>query len=432
MAKFRFNLRNPKTESEKTENKKSENETAIFLIVRWQKNKLVYPTGLSINPEFWQSNKKLPNYQRAITKGFPTHPEFNARLKSIDATANKIFLQYVNDHNQQPTLKVYRELLNIAFNKKAIIKHDLISFAESFKLTAQTRIKKPVSASTAQAYEQTIFHLKGFKDANRIRTEFDNIDQDFYTEFVGYLTNVKKFSPNTIGKHIKHLKVFLNEAKELNPNIVNYTSKFEGIKEDIDSIYLNEAELTELYDLDLTENKRLERVRDLFILGSYTGLRFSDFSRLTPDNIVGNRIQITTQKTKKPVSIPFHHRVKSIIEKYNSEFPVISNVKMNEYLKELGKLTELLKVKVAVSKTNGGIITTEKIKKHDLVSTHTARRSFATNAYLDGVPTLTIMAITGHSTEKSFLRYIKVTPDEHAKILDLHWQKKATSNMKIA
>lgn len=411
MAKFRFNLRHPD----------SENETPIFLIVRWENNKLVYPTDLSINPKFWQSDKKKKGFQLA-TSGLTTHPEFNSRLKFIDSTADKTFLNYVNHHNQQPTLKVYRELLHLALNKKAPIKHDLISFSEAFKLIAEERTTKKVSIATTQAYGQTITHLKAFKEATNTRTEFDNIDEDFYNAFVKYLTKTKKFSPNTIGKHIKHMKIFIREAKSLDHNIIDRTAKFTGMKEDTDSIYLSHEELTELYNLDLTENKRLEKVRDLFILGSYTGLRFSDFSRLTTENIIGDRIKIISQKTKKPVSIPFHHTVKSIIEKYKCDFPQISNVKMNEYLKELGKLTELLKVDVHSKKTRGGVEVSKKVKKHDLLTTHAARRSFATNAYLDKVPSLTIMAITGHSTEKSFLRYIKVTPDEHAEILDLHWK----------
>jgi integrase len=420
MAKARFDLRKPNDKA----------ETQVRLIMRWNvKDKLVYPTGLSIAPKYWDKEK-----ERAITtKAFPTHPEFNARLSFIEQVAESKFLNFVNAHNQQPTIKALRDLLHIAFNKKSIIKHDLISFAQSFADMSTIRKSRPVSEGTKKAYEQTILHLTGFKTSTNTRVDFDNIDEDFYSDFVEYLTDEKKFSPNTIGKHIKHLKVFIKEAKDVNPDIKINTSKFAGMKEDTESIYLSHKELTELYDLDLSKNSRLEKVRDLFILGAYTGLRFSDFSRLAPENITGDRIKITSQKTKKPVSIPFHYTVKSIVDKYAGIFPVISNVKMNEYLKELGKLTELLKVEAKISQTKGAKIVIKNIKKHDLLTTHTARRSFATNAYLDSIPTLTIMAITGHSTEKSFLRYIKVTPDEHATILESLWGKSASkNNLKIA
>jgi integrase len=110
----------------------------------------------------------------------------------------------------------------------------------------------------------------------------------------------------------------------------------------------------------------------------------------------------------------------------------ISNQKTNDYLKELGKLEDkkgkklLHSLNTIVSKsfTKGGVRVIENYQKWELLSSHTARRSFATNEYLAGTPTITIMAITGHKTEKAFLKYIKLTPNEHAKLLKLHWLKR--------
>lgn len=108
----------------------------------------------------------------------------------------------------------------------------------------------------------------------------------------------------------------------------------------------------------------------------------------------------------------------------NSLPPTLSNTKMNLYLKDLGALIESLDTKVSTSITKAGKNITTTNKKYKLLTTHTARRSFATNLYLDGVPSYTIMRITGHRTEKAFLRYIKITPNESAKVLQLHWKKK--------
>lgn len=425
MAKFRFNLKEANATI----------DTPILLIVRWNNNRLKYYTGESINPKFWEDDKSRANYQRVIrTKTFPTHPEFNARLDFIETTAKNVFRQYVNDNNQEPTIKTYRELLHMAFNKKAKVKHDLLSFTEAFIASAPQRKTNKVSSATIQAYKQTYLHLEEYKKTTHSQVEFENIDVNFYNGFVKFLTDAKKFAPNTIGKHIKHLKVFIKAATENDRKIPDYTSKFTGMREDTDSIYLDTAELSELFNINLSGNTRLDKTRDLFLLGAYTGLRFSDFSRLNSDNISDNRITIKAQKTGREVKIPLHPTVRTILEKYKGkELPTLSNVKMNEYLKELGNLCASLKKKVPYSETRGGVTTNIKIEKYELLTTHTARRSFSTNAYLDGVPTLTIMAITGHNTEKSFLRYIKITPDEHAKILDLHWQKTASNqNMRIA
>ncbi len=206
------------------------------------------------------------------------------------------------------------------------------------------------------------------------------------------------------------------------------------LSESTDSIYLNEKELSDIQLLDLSEHPRLERVRDLFLIGCWTGLRFSDFSNITADNIKGDFIEIETKKTAEPVVIPLHPVVKVIMRKYADQFPnslppSISNVKMNQYLKELGERLDILHVKVQTSITKGGKLVTTTKQKYQLLTTHTARRSFATNLFLDGLPPTTIMKITGHRTEKAFQRYIKITPTENAKILQLHWQNK--NNLKV-
>ncbi|MBU1820883.1 MAG: site-specific integrase, partial [Bacteroidetes bacterium] len=148
----------------------------------------------------------------------------------------------------------------------------------------------------------------------------------------------------------------------------------------------------------------------------YTGLRFSDFSQLRKENIIyeGRILTVATQKTGTRVFIPISPKVTAILEKHNWEPPrAMSNQKMNDYLKELAEEAELTD-RVELSQTKGGKRISKYIEKHKLVSTHTARRSFATNAYLAGVPTIDIMKITGHKTETSFMKYIKVSGEETA------------------
>jgi len=229
----------------------------------------------------------------------------------------------------------------------------------------------------------------------------------------------------------------MSEATErgINTNLAFRSKRFQVVSENTPSIYLSEVELEELYKLDLSSNPRIERVRDLFLIGCWTGLRFSDFSNITQENIQDDQIEITTKKTVEPVIIPFHPVVKGIMSKYRGKYPnslppAISNVKMNEYLKELGSMTEGLQITASTMITKAGIQKTTQHKKYELLTTHTARRSFATNLYLSGFPSISIMAITGHRTEKAFMRYIKITPDNNAKNLRLHWQN--NNNLKLA
>ena len=439
MAKFNFNLREPD----------SIGETAIHLVIRWNNNRLVYPTKESINPKHWETTKGKRNFQRAKeTKQFPTYPEFNARLNKIEEDAGDVFRRYGNDNqHSQPTIEELRELLTLKFNPDSNNKRlDLFKFIEKFIEEAKSRVNdktgKTFSTGTICVYNNTLRILQEYKQAKHKRIDFNTIDLDFYHEFTEYLTKEQGFANNTIGKHIKTLKTFLNEATErgVNTSIAYKSKRFRVITEQTDSIYLSEKELEELYDLNLSNNERLDRVRDLFLVGCWTGLRFSDFSSITPENIKGDFIEIETKKTAEPVMIPIHQTVKKIMAKYEGKFPnslppAISNVKMNLYLKEFGnkdfkKHLESLHVTTSMNITKGGLNVSTNYKKYKLITTHTARRSFATNLYLSKFPAISIMRITGHKTEKAFMRYIKITPDENAKLLQLHWADK--NKLKIA
>lgn len=435
MAKFRFNLREPG----------SEKPTPINFIIRYNKNRLVYPTGETIHPKFWQSNKKSNNYQRAKqTNSFPEHTEINEHLEDILLTAKRVFRSYLNDNkNLLPTPKKLRELLDMELNRvQPKVKYNLFSFIDKHIEEAKQILiskGKPIDRnSVVSTYQQTRELLIDYSKTKNSKLDFDDIDLDFYYDFINYMESVKKYSVNNIGKHIKSFKSILNSATErgYNKNLVFRSKRFKPLTEEADNIYLDKNELDKLYKLDLSKNPRLEKVRDLFIIGCWTGLRFSDFTKLKPENIKWDFIEIETEKTGEKVVIPIHHTVKEILAKYKGKTSdnlprSISNVKMNEYLKELGKLEDengnkrikSLDKDVSITYTKEGIKRTVKRKKYDLIKTHTARRSFATNLYIDGFPAISIMKITGHRTEKAFLKYIKITPKENAKLLQKHWQE---------
>ena len=196
------------------------------------------------------------------------------------------------------------------------------------------------------------------------------------------------------------------------------------MSEDVSHIYLNENELDLLWNLDLSNNSRLETVRDLFLIGCHTALRFSDFTNIKPQNIIettgGRAIKIQTQKTSQTVFIPLHWRVEVILAKYDNQLPrAISNQKMNDYLKEVGKLAGI-DTQIETSKTKAGLKFTSLQPKYELITTHTARRSAATNMFKAGIPSISIMRITGHKTESVFLKYINFSDEENAILIMNH------------
>jgi len=286
--------------------------------------------------------------------------------------------------------------------------------------------KSENSYHTIRPYHSTLKSLREFAP----NLSWNELNTNLLYDFVKYLTE-KGFAKNTIAARIKNVKVFCNAAFERNIHANTAYQSFKKQTEETFNVYLNEVELTSIYNLDLTDNPYLDKVRDIFLVGCWTGCRFSDLDKVKRDNIDGNYIRLEQQKTKKRVVIPLYSVVKAIIEKYDGDLPkMISNQKFNDYIKDVCKKAEF-SGKVSKSMTKGGKRTTEVKEKWEMVTSHTARRSFATNLYKLGFPAIGIMAITGHSTEKAFLSYIKVNEEEHAEMLMKHWDKIMASNKEI-
>jgi integrase len=229
----------------------------------------------------------------------------------------------------------------------------------------------------------------------------------------------------------------MNEATEqgLNKNLVFRSKKFTKPSSNSYQIYLNEKELSEIIKLDLSNESLLENARDLFIIGAYTGLRVSDFNNLSKENIESHKnqkiLKVIVQKTNTSVSIPIHPIVEKIIARYDGNFPKrIADQTINNCLKIIGKKAKINDL-ITVTRIKGGKEVKETKPKHDMIVNHTARRSFCTNAYINNMPTLDIMAISGHSSEKTFLNYIKINEEERAiKIAGSEFFKPKT-NLKI-
>jgi integrase len=398
MAKASFFLKEPNSKS----------DTVVFLYFNFGDKRLKYSSGEKINPKFWN----IENQRARETKQFKEYPEFNASLERCSSSAKTAYRKLLNN-GETPTVVKLKNELDKEFRKKKDDKPELLSFIERFI----SEVSGLRSINTIKAYKSALNHLKTYTITKKTSIDFDTIDLSFYNSFTKYLVEDLNMSQNTVGSKIKNVKVFMNEAHQrgLHNNLEFRNRKFKKLTEDTDKIYLNSQELEKIYKLDLSGNKKYEKVRDLFIIGCFTGLRFSDFTQLTKENIIdGNKIKIRTQKSKDIVVIPLHPYVKDIYIKYGWEIPEpISNQKMNEYLKKIGEIAEI-KGSVQTAITRGGKMQKNLIEKFNLISTHTARRSFASNLYLAGIQAINIMKITGHKTESSFLRYIRISQEENA------------------
>jgi integrase len=392
----------------------SKEPTLLYLFFYFNGQQLKYSTGQKINPKYWNSKTRTAKELRQ----FPEYAEFNTLLKNLSNCVSNEYRRLIND-GISPSPDKLKAALN-EFLKKNEKKNekDFLGFIEEIIKTSGKK------TSTVQQYKLTRNRLQDFIAFTKRKLEFDDIDLTFYEAFTNYLSVEKKYGINTVGNTIKNIKVFMNEALErgLTTNAQFKSKKFKKVQEASENIYLTTSEIETIYNLDLTNNPRLANVRDLFIIGCYTGLRFSDLVQLKEENLIDNKtkVKIKTTKTGEVVIIPLHRYIKEILAKNEGALPpLISNQKMNDYLKELGEKAEI-ESHVLITSTKAGNKLHESFKKFQLITTHTARRSFATNAYLNEVPTLSIMKITGHKTEKAFLTYIKMSQEDNANKLLNH------------
>ncbi|TYB78118.1 tyrosine-type recombinase/integrase [Bizionia saleffrena] len=407
---------------------KAKGETSIILDYSFgRSNRIKFATGYKVSPKNWDKTNQriravstIKNRERVNSDLLDFSFQFTKAVSSLDEAQkqNKSVLKSL-------LIKIIRKVDDV--EDKPIT--TFFEFADDYIRKRENQAKNinaiKLSPITVRSYKQTVSRLKDFEKKVKYNLDFGNIDLKFYYSFIEYLES-NNYSVNTIGKHIKNLTTLLNRATEdgVNNNLKYKHREFKALSEDTVSIYLTESEIDALYRVDLSSTKDWELARDIFLIGYYTGQRVSDYNGITKNQIKtfnGQRVfEFKQQKTNKVVYVPIHSRVESIMnDRYNGLPPrILNDPDINEYIKEAGRKADINEL-VTVRKTEGGEKVVKDVPKHTLIVSHTARRSFCTNAYLSKMPTIDIMAISGHTTEREFYKYIKVTPQERAvKIAD--------------
>jgi integrase len=277
--------------------------------------------------------------------------------------------------------------------------------------------------STYEKFAAVKNHLKEFKED----VTFEYFDEFGLNEYVNFLRDKKDMRNSTIGKQIGFLKWFLRWSfkKGYNQNIAYDTFKPKLKTTSKKVIFLTWDELNRLKDYQIPKDKQyLERVRDVFLFCCFTSLRYSDVRNLKRSDVKSDHIEVTTVKTADSLNIELNKYSKAILEKYkdihfenNMALPVISNQKMNDYLKELGELAEINEpVRETYYKGNERI--DEVTPKYALLSTHAGRRTFICNALALGIPAQVVMKWTGHSDYKAMKPYIDIADDIKANAMN--------------
>ena len=393
-------------------------------------------TGLKVIPSNWsKSNQKM-------LSSCSSSNEFNKTLKLIE---DKI-VEYV-DSLQLKNKRLYNDeiqnFINKLFNKSNYIKEDeneitdFIAYIDHHISTKGDKAKETLDA--LQQPRRNLIFAFGLCPDKKIKEyfslgrkarkrgdllipnkiiEFDEIDSKFIERFKTYLLNATfkqgveghHYKKNYIAKQVKLLKQFINAAFQdgyiKNANYKTVKAEWE----EADTVYTTWEEIEAIKNLELEKGSIEDKVRDLYVFNCYCGFRFSDLCRINKFSFFKEheqlKVKIRQRKTDTVIKFPILSSAENILIKYDFTLPILSEGAFNSKLKNICFRAGLTQLET-VRETRGGKAEISMIPKYKMVSSHTGRRSFATNFDDDGVPLKEIMAVTGHSTEKSLRIYIK-------------------------
>lgn len=379
MRKVRFNL-----------DKKNEESSYIMLVFSCVDKRLRYSTRLECNPQKWDKKQMR-------VKGKTAHDRtVNRELEYINKVADSILLDF-NRKSKPVTAQELRDRLDVELGRKELDKREKFQALKYTLNHYKNDNRDHVKATSRFLVEYTKSKYNSLR--------FEDVDYLYLKGFHEWLLeNTNARSNNTIATYLSVIKASMNQAyKEGLHNSQHYKTYNVSIPK-TDAVYLNEVELEAIANVEL-DSERANHVRDIFLIGAYTGLRVSDYTNIRLSNVKSiegiNMLHIKQKKTKHDVYIPMRTIVMKLLEKYDYTVPAIGTRSINLNIKEICKKAGITSEVELL--TGNGVV---KGEKYTFISSHTARRSFATNAFLAGVPALAIMKITGHQTQNSFMRYI--------------------------
>jgi integrase len=396
--------------------------TAITMVIFYDNDRVKIPTGFSVPPKMWQEKKQRVK----VTMEFKEANEINDKLNALESVMISLLKKY-RDENYFPSPALIKADLKKQKNVPMRSKKDK-TFWDHFDEFIED--KRKINPDVRDYNNSLRKHLKKVELIMAKPISFAMISNEsgvFNLEWMNYLSFVALNSegepglmPNTVGKQNKNLKAFLNWCFDKNIVPKFSTKLYPTIVEDVDKIYLTEENLEALEKLKI-EDVSYAVVRDLFLVGCETGLRFSDFIRITEHDIRNNELHIVPKKTKnagvKKLIIPLSARVQHILAKYDGKPPLYDRnqlTKFNKIIRELCALANMNDEIKFYREVAGETVMITK-KKYEEVSSHTCRRTFCTLKFLKGMPAHVIMKFSGHKSERSFVKYLKLDAELTAK-----------------
>ena len=390
----------------------------IRMRVNFASKRIEFTTGYRIDAAKWDTDKQRVR-NGCTNKLKQSASEINASLLGYYTEVQEIFKKFEVEEIM-PTPEQIKEAFNAQHKPIEEVKQRKSTPNAFYKVfddfVRDCGQQNDWTDSTYEKFAAVKNHLMNFRD----ELTFDFFDEKGLNDYVTYLRDVKEMRNSTIGKQLSFLKWFLRWAfkKGVHQNNAydSYKPKLKSTQKKI--IFLTWEELNKLREFEIPAAKQaLDRVRDVFLFQCFTGLRYSDVFNLRKSDIKGDHIEVTTVKTSDSLIIELNNHSKAILDKYkdvafedDKVLPVITNQKMNDYLKELA---ELAGIDEPVRQTyyRGNERIDEVTPKYALLGTHAGRRTFICNALALGIPPQVVMKWTGHSDYKAMKPYIDIADD---------------------
>jgi len=398
-------------ENRKYKGKLISDNVPIRIRLTYSGNRIEFSTGLRIDRDKWDTKEKKVK-KNCTNKLKQSASDINAKLSGYEFDLQNVFKKFEIEE-RIPTNEEVKHLFNQIYsdNKTNSKKKGFFEYLDEFIL--ENGKQKNWTDKTYSKFETVKNHLKNFNS----KSTFSYFDDRGLTSYVEFLRERREMRNSTIDNQVSFLKWFLKWAysKGYNNNLAYQTFKPKLKTTQKKIIFLTPEELKKIKEFNIPQTKKyLERVRDVFLFSCYSGIRYSDAFNLKKTDIKDAYFEITTVKTNDSLIIELNKNTKEILEKYkdipfqgNKALPVISNQRMNEYIQELGKLTEI-EEPIRITYYKGNERKDEVIPKHKLLSTHAGRRTFICNALSLGIPVNVVMKWTGHSDYKSMKPYIDI------------------------
>lgn len=406
MYSISFNLKQPKASK----------PSLIFMYVFIHKKRIKISTKQRIHPTLWDFNKQFVTQSDRVIQKYEENTGCMDQLllikEKLNMLGNEVHRHIMKCQLQNKTVHIQelKESLSefLADRKiEPVEQNSIVAYLAAYidKMESGDR-KKPdttkYAIGTIKNYKNLLQALERYESDRLFQLSWDDVDRTFYTDFLKWHID-NGCSQNYIGKHVKDFKVVMKLANEegIHANREFIKRYFVIPSNRQKKIPLSFTEVKLLENLEIGDEPKLNLPKEIFLLGVYLGLRVSDIKRICPSLIQntneGMILSLKTQKTATEVRIPINKKAEKILAKYKFTCPKFCEQVVNRHLKLIGR-------KIGLSEERAVRLTI-----------HVSRHTFAKLSYEMGIPSMYIMQVTGHSTEKNFLRYINIQPDDALK-----------------